>query len=210
MAKEEWLSLGEASDLLGVHPATLRVWADEGYIRTFRTPGGHRRFLASELEAMVRPAGEPAQERSVRSLVAQAREELSTLQGTGHAWLAAFPEEQRGPWRDSGRRLIGLAIQYVSRHEGRQAVIDEGRAIGALYGRQCAAAGVGLATTVRAFLFFRESLLRSTRPGLVAAGRYDAEDARIHREMREFLDEAMYAMLDAFEAMPRVLPARGE
>lgn len=224
VGEREWLTLSEASELLGVHPATLRVWADEGYIKTFRTPGGHRRFLASELEAMVAPAGawgrlpglpdsDPQEARGpgglpqMRSLVAQARQEISSLGERENAWLVAFPPERRGPWRDSGRRLIGLAIQYVSRQEGRQAVLDEGRAIGALYGRQCASIGVSLADTVRAFLFFRESLLRSTRPGLVAAGRYDAEDARIHREMREFLDEALYAMLNAFDATPRTITA---
>ncbi len=204
----QWLTLSEAAERLGVHPATLRAWADEGYIKSFRTPGGHRRFLASEVEAMVAPAGEApaAGADSVRDLVTQTRQELSTLAGSEGRWLACFPGEARAPWRESGRRLIGLAIQYVSRREGREAISREGRAIGALYGRQCAAGGVSLADTVRAFLFFRESLLRSTRPGLVAAGRYDAEDARIHREMREFLDEVMYATLDAFEATRKALP----
>lgn len=210
LPKRQWLTLSEASDLLGVHPATLRAWADVGYIRTFRTPGGHRRFLASEIEAMVAPAGQASEEPIVRSLVDVARREISTLRQADQGWLSSFPQEARGPWRDSGRRLIGLAIQYVSRREGREAVLEEGRAIGQLYGRQCAAGGLGLSNTVRAFLFFRESLLRSTRPGLLAPGRYDAEDARIHREMREFLDEVMYAMLDAYEAAPKGLPAGQE
>ena len=208
LPKRQWLTLSEASSLLGVHPATLRTWADEGYIQSFRTPGGHRRFLASEVEAMVAPAGHvPREEPMVRELVDVARREISTLQRSEQGWLAAFPGEARTSWRDSGRRLIGLAIQYVSRRERREAVMEEGRDIGRLYGRQCAAGGLSLSNTVRAFLFFRESLLRSTRPGLLAPGRYDAEDARIHREMREFLDDVMYAMLDAYEAAPKGLPA---
>lgn len=207
---KQWLTLGEASARLGVHPATLRAWADEGYVKTFRTPGGHRRFLALEIEAMVTPAGEVADEPSVRDLLVQARQELSSLQGADKGWLAAFPQDRRSPWRESGRRLIGLAIQYVSRQAGRGAVVEEGRTMGALYGRQCAALGVRLSDAVRAFLFFRESLLRSTRPGLLAPGRYDAEDARIHREMRQFLDEVLYAMLDAFSDVPGALEASGE
>ena len=163
--KRQWLTLSEASKLRGVHPATLRVWADEGYVKTFRTPGGHRRFLASEIEAMLAPARTPAEVPMVRDLVDVARREISTLQRLHQGWLTAFPQESRGPWRDSGRRLIGLAIQYVSRRQGREAVLDEGRSIGILYGRQCAAGGMSLSNTVRAFLFFRESLLRSARPG---------------------------------------------
>src|SRR5438445_12895090 len=44
MRMPTWLSLDEAAKRLSVHPATLREWADKGQIRTFRTPGGHRRF----------------------------------------------------------------------------------------------------------------------------------------------------------------------
>ena len=44
------LSLGPASKVLGIHPDTLRRWADEGRIETFLSLGGHRRFDRRELE----------------------------------------------------------------------------------------------------------------------------------------------------------------
>ncbi|MBC8076106.1 MAG: helix-turn-helix domain-containing protein, partial [Chloroflexales bacterium] len=43
------LSLREASALLGVHPSTLRRWADAGDIAVTITPGGHRRFAPADL-----------------------------------------------------------------------------------------------------------------------------------------------------------------
>ena len=46
---EEWLTLSEACALVGVSPATLRRWSDNGDIRTFTTPGGHRRFARSAI-----------------------------------------------------------------------------------------------------------------------------------------------------------------
>ncbi len=201
-----WLTLAEASELLGVHRATLRQWADAGKVRAFRTPGGHRRFLASEVDRLIASAGGapagPAGEWS-QALITRARQELSDLRGPEGTWLAAFPAPERGSWRESGRRLIGLAIQYVSRHRGQEAVLAEGRSIAVHYGQECAAHGLGVTDTVRAFLFFRESLLRAARPGLMAKGQYDEEDARIHRQMREFLDEALFAALDAYQqAMP--------
>ncbi len=51
-AREEWLSLQEASDRLHVHADTLRQWADRGRIKTYRTPGGHRRFNAGDVGAL--------------------------------------------------------------------------------------------------------------------------------------------------------------
>ena len=61
--ESDWLNLGEAAELLGVHPSTVRAWADRGEIPVQRTPGGHRRFRQADLEAhanrqrATRPAG---------------------------------------------------------------------------------------------------------------------------------------------------------
>lgn len=45
------LRLTAAAGELGVHPDTLRQWADEGKVPSWRTPGGHRRFRVEDLEA---------------------------------------------------------------------------------------------------------------------------------------------------------------
>ena len=55
-----WVSLTEACRLLGVSPSTVRRWADTGMVRTFVTPGGHRRFSRAGLESLLpRPAHRP-------------------------------------------------------------------------------------------------------------------------------------------------------
>ena len=50
---EQWMSLGEAASRLGVDEATLRHWADTGRVKTFRTPGGHRRFREGDVQALL-------------------------------------------------------------------------------------------------------------------------------------------------------------
>ncbi len=47
----EWVSLGEAAEIIGVHPATIRNWAERGELPFRRTPGGHRRFRRSDLQS---------------------------------------------------------------------------------------------------------------------------------------------------------------
>lgn len=53
---EVWLGVHDASELLGVSPATLRRWSVAGKVQAFRTPGGHRRFARSSLERLLPPA----------------------------------------------------------------------------------------------------------------------------------------------------------
>lgn len=44
---------GEVAELFRVDPKTVTRWASAGRIRSIRTPGGHRRFLASEVAALL-------------------------------------------------------------------------------------------------------------------------------------------------------------
>jgi len=42
----------EVGDLFGVVPKTVARWAKEGRLRCIRTPGGHARFIESEVMAL--------------------------------------------------------------------------------------------------------------------------------------------------------------
>lgn len=48
---DAWLTVGRAARLLGVSETTMRKWTDRGHVASFRTLGGHRRYLRSELVA---------------------------------------------------------------------------------------------------------------------------------------------------------------
>ena len=53
----DWLTLGQAARFLGVAQSTIRKWSDQGRVPAFYTPGRHRRFLRSDLEAFVDRSG---------------------------------------------------------------------------------------------------------------------------------------------------------
>lgn len=50
--KKERLSIGESSEYLGVSIDTLRRWDKKGVITTYRSPGGHRYFLKTDLDKL--------------------------------------------------------------------------------------------------------------------------------------------------------------
>jgi excisionase family DNA binding protein len=47
----------EVAELLMVNPVTVRQWAARGLLRSLTTPGGHRRFLLSDVEEFARSRG---------------------------------------------------------------------------------------------------------------------------------------------------------
>jgi len=51
--KDHLLTPGEVAKLFRVDPKTVTRWAAAGRLGSVRTPGGHRRFLESEIEALL-------------------------------------------------------------------------------------------------------------------------------------------------------------
>ena len=47
-----FVTMKEAGRILGVSSPTLRRYDQRGVLRTYRTPGNHRRFLLSEVREL--------------------------------------------------------------------------------------------------------------------------------------------------------------
>lgn len=56
----ELLTPGEVAELFRVDPRTVSRWARDGKLATIRTLGGHRRYLAAEVEKLLGGPQEPA------------------------------------------------------------------------------------------------------------------------------------------------------
>ena len=54
---EPYLTPGQVAKILMVSPAAVRLWAEKGEIKALITPGGHRRFLPSEVERFSKERG---------------------------------------------------------------------------------------------------------------------------------------------------------
>jgi excisionase family DNA binding protein len=47
------LSTSQAARALGVSLGTIRRWSDMGYLESYRTPGGQRRFSHQQIEQFI-------------------------------------------------------------------------------------------------------------------------------------------------------------
>jgi excisionase family DNA binding protein len=60
----DWLTLGQAAKYLGVAQSTIRKWSDVGRVPAFYTPGGHRRYRRSDLDAFLERSGPGAKDKT--------------------------------------------------------------------------------------------------------------------------------------------------
>lgn len=198
----QWLSLKEASEFLGVHFTTLRKWADDGEIRVFRTPGGHRRFSAADLRRFLEqrvghpPAGDETT--FLDEAVDRVRAEMQRLPHDQMSWAQALPAAARDVSRQRGRQLFALAIAYVLKPAQRERLLQEGRQLGHAYGQEAAHSRVGLTETGRAVQFFRTQL-SSVLHHSDGGHSLDADDVRVQQVINHFLDEVLYAVLRGYE-----------
>lgn len=167
--KSQWLSLRDACRLLDVSNTTLRQWADNGYLRVYRTPGGHRRFLRDDVESFAN-APEQAQEQGREdaiedSALRKIRRSLSRNDVVKQSWYQSVEEEGKDRMRLFGRRLLSLLLQESGPRRRRQELLEEAHMLGREYGTEMSERGVSLKDTIEAFVFFRTMVLDSTNSG---------------------------------------------
>jgi excisionase family DNA binding protein len=199
-----WLTLGAASQLLGVSESTIRRWADAGEVRSFRTRGGHRRILEEDLRQMVGGAGVHAPADSERiSDLALARVKRRLSRGrSSHSFpaLEHLGDEARDRLRMLGRQLVDLFARYISSGRKKERFIDDARLIGREYGRMLVSLGVGLTTAVSTFNILRHSL-EETASQIASEAHLSADEAvEAIENILSLTDVVLEGMAEVYEA----------
>ena len=188
--KTQWLSLREACRLLQVTEVTLRQWADDGHLRVYRTPGGHRRFLREDVESLTSQSAAPSasdnRERLEDSALRRIRRRLSHEEVAKQSWYQSVQEEGRDRMRLFGRRLLSLLLQEPSQRRRRQEIMSEALMLGHEYGTEMADRQVPIKDTVEAFIFFRTLVLDST-------------NAQSWSQILELADQVLLGVVESYQ-----------
>lgn len=197
-----WLTLGTASELLGVSESTIRRWADAGDIRSFRTQGGHRRILEDDLRAMLAsPGGGRGQDTGRINEIALAlvRRKLTGERQAPSAPFEGLDPEVTGRLRLLGRQLVDLFARSVSERGETERYAEDARLIGREYGRTLVAAGVGLTTAVGTFNHLRRPLEETVSQIATESG-LSTEDAVLAIESTlDLADVVLEGMAQVYE-----------
>jgi excisionase family DNA binding protein len=196
-----YLSLSEASRLLGVHTTTLRRWADAGVVPVYLTPGGHRRFARTDIEALIEQhsvSGQTLVSTWAQRALEQARTELERTEQQP-SWLSRLGNNERDTWRRVSQQLMGVVLRYVSSQEDDAILLDQARSIGLDYAYHARRIGMPLAVALEAALFFRDSLVEAAMnlPEPVNV-RADA-NARLLRRISQVLNVVQIAVAAGYE-----------
>jgi excisionase family DNA binding protein len=205
--------------MLGVSPATVRRWSDDGRLRVFTTPGGHRRFSRSALDRLL------PSDRSRRPSISSAGVTPSRLARTYRRasreaapelpWVLALTDKQRLLFRERGHVLAASLLQLLdaSRAETAAHHLQEATKSAQEYGLVAAGLGLSLSQTVEGFLRFRapfhhELALAARRRGFDPSETTDLLETA-ERAMDRLLIATMGGHTRAPASRSRALSSRG-
>ncbi|MCL2679088.1 MAG: helix-turn-helix domain-containing protein [Dehalococcoidia bacterium] len=193
------VGISEASRLLGVSEATLRQWTDDGSIKAFITPGGHRRYSPSEIKRFLVSRANLLR---VKDLVgelertADAHREIDISFLSAAEWYGGMPDASKKRLAALGRQILDLMMSFAAEPQKQSQVLEQAGLVGGEFGMLLAAEGVPLTDAVQAFIAHRDPV-----SGIIAdvLRKKELAGADVLRVM-PYLEQVMAAALVALVA----------
>lgn len=190
----DWLSLREASEKMGVSGATLRTWADEGRVESYRTPGGHRRFRVGENSALFRQHAGQGEvrwrllEHAALGRVQLAREAEGVLNPT-------LPPQARTEQTELERALLHLVTYALPKDSAD--VETRATELGQAYGKWNWRFGVGLREAYLLLGVLRRAFLASVVEFAFGVGEPNPDELNVWLERaNSLIDHVNVSMLE--------------
>jgi hypothetical protein len=200
---EVWLSVHDASAMLGVSSATLRRWSAAGKVAAFTTPGGHRRYARSMILQLL---PQPVRPDTTVSDLGESSERVTRIIARdvpaawpGISWLEAADENTRRTLAVEGRAMVDGLLGYVDGHDRpeREDAIRPAIEAAAMHGRLAARHHGDLGETVAAFHRFRGLLVDDLAELACRRGLATQEATRILARANDGVDRLIVALVGA-------------
>jgi excisionase family DNA binding protein len=198
----EWLSLRGAADLLGVHPATVRSWADRGDLPSRRTPGGHRRFRRADVEQMAHNEPE-LQPRELQIILQNALGQTRMRVGEGTLseapWYEAMSDATRQALRVQGREVLEELRGYLSQGAP-DSQLSSAIKLGERYAALLLKDRLSLPQAMRGFFYFSDFVINSILTWLEVTPRSAAEWGALLKHVNTYTDTMLLSIVEYYES----------
>jgi excisionase family DNA binding protein len=199
----EWVSLHAASEILGVHPATVRNWADEGIIASRRTAGKHRRFSRADLErhAQLQSDIQPLEVRLIlQNALGSTRMQMSDPQHLEQAeWYQLMSTHTREQMRHQGRAVLEGLREYMGQGAPDRLLggaIDLGKQYAVLLVKD----ELTLPQATRGFLYFSDFVVNAILTwSELAQPRNTSEWASLLRQVNTYTNTMLLSIIEYYE-----------
>lgn len=198
----EWISLRHAAEILGVHPATVRNWADRGDLPARRTPGGHRRFRKADLMQYAEKQGE-LQPLEVQIIIQNALGQTRMQVGEGKLehvpWYQAMSDATRSTMREKGRHVLEALRLYLA-HGARDHDLSLAIRLGTDYAILLSQDGLTLPQAARGFFYFSDFVINSVLSwSEVSQPRSSLEWSHLLRQVNNFIHTMLLSIIEYYQ-----------
>ncbi len=211
MAEEPLVSISEASHILGVSEAALRLWTSEGKVKAFITPGGHRRYSRAELKKF---SSSHSRMLGIKDLVYELKDtvpthrELARRLLSNTSWYGHLNEEAQESLAHQGRIILNLIIKYVTEPAKREETIQQARDTGRQMGKLLALLGLPLTDSVEAFIMHRDPVLNAATHLMRKKEAFTGRVVEAIPLVAKVLDEALVSLVAAHQLFRSGVPAK--
>lgn len=199
---ESVVTIKEASRILGVSEVALRHWTDEGIVKAFITPGGHRRYSVEELNRMM----------SYQQKIYVMDDFMSNLANTtglhseiarknflpkmGNAGLSAESQQRLA---ELGRQTLQIVVRYVAEPAQRTEIIKSAQEIGYTYGQTLEKLGLPLTESVAMFIQHREPMVKATSDFIKKNGAVNGRIFSAITLVTQIMDEMLVSLVTGYQ-----------
>ena len=198
----EWVSLRRAAEILGVHPATVRNWADSGKLPYRRTAGKHRRFNVNDLAeyADAQIDIQPIElQVIIQNALGQTRMQVGSAQLESAPWYQAMSDEGKRQLSEQGRRVLEAIRRYVAAGAP-DADLATAITLGKDYADHLIADGLTLPQAMRGFYFFSDFVLNSILTwSELSPPKSSNEWSTLLRQVNTFMNAIQLSIVEFYE-----------
>jgi excisionase family DNA binding protein len=200
--QQSLVTISEASQILGVSEAALRQWTDEGKIKAFITPGGHRRYAKADLKKFMsshqKVLGVKDLAMELENTTHLLREIVRTSPSTT-TWYNKLSRESQEDFARLGRSLLNLIVRYVAEPAKREETIKLAHDVGRGFGETLARSGLPLINSVEAFILHRYPIMQAATQLLLKREAFTRRVVDAIPLVAQVMDEALVSLVEAHQ-----------
>ena len=202
MGKGTLISIAKACQILGVSETALRQWTDEGKIKAFITPGGHRRYDIVNLKIFMNSHNKTI---GIKDLVneledtAKIHREIAMQFLVNTSWYGRLDAGSKQELAELGRGLLALIIRYITLPSEQEETLKRVRDTGSKFGLVLAKIGLPLTDALEAFILHRGPILDVTTRLVKKRESFNGRVADAIPLAAHIMDEAILSLVSSHQ-----------